>query len=387
MMKGKARTGAGLAVLLLIVLAGAGAWLWTRSGAPTVKRAVLISRQPYTFNEELPVKSVRAAPRVNIVAGRGNVSVVAADALELRVAATKIAYARNPEAAQAAAARALISVTDNADGSYQVQTSGEEALGEQGALSIQVQVPRKTILNSTTGTGDVRVAGILGGVVAETGSGAINIRDSGGAISVNQTQGDVHVVGASGDVKVTGRGNELEIADVTGQVTVEAPFFASMHLARIAGALRLLSARVDLNISRLDGTVESTMEDIKILNVSGNISLRAQDCEVHIENPGGRIEIAGYGADMHLQYSRPPREDLAINSRSADISVSLPAGSSFQLNAQTMDGNLNSDFTGLTPGGDPEDNNLLLYGQVGRRGPSLQIHSEFGDINIRKAGS
>jgi DUF4097 and DUF4098 domain-containing protein YvlB len=341
---------------------------------------------PYSFTEESPATPIALASQVTITSVRGDITVVPDDTSELRVIARKTVYAWKQSDAQSAAAQVHIAIHDDGGGGYDVRPTGLEALGNKGTISLEVHLPRRAVIRASAGDGNVRVSGARGSVSAKGHNGVIEIRECGGDVSASQSGGSVHIVGVAGNVKVSGDAKELEVADVKGQAAIDGKFPGLIHLARIEMGVHLISDRTDLTITRLNGLVESSPGSLRISDDTGDIALNAQDVNVSITNPGGKVQITGNNGRVEIYYARPPRADISVEHKAGDLSVSLPPQSTFRLNAQTIDGNLNTTFSGLAETGDPEDNNLTLYGQVGANGPMILLHNSFGDINIQRRG-
>ena len=73
---------------------------------------------------------------------------------------------------------------------------------------------------------------------------------------------------------------------------------------------------------------------------------------------------------------------IQIDNRRSDISIFLPDKASFQVNAQTKNGEIQSDFTGLNVSNGEE--RATASGNVGGGGPHLVVNNEHGAIEIRK---
>ena len=78
----------------------------------------------------------------------------------------------------------------------------------------------------------------------------------------------------------------------------------------------------------------------------------------------------------------PPRKNIQVTSQFADVSLELPASSSFSIDARTRYGNTSTDFRELDHREDRERNSLT--GQVGTGGPEIRIDNRNGSIRIKK---
>jgi DUF4097 and DUF4098 domain-containing protein YvlB len=382
--------GEVLLVIALLLLAGAvGGVDWIRSHRDIVDLSDigLLRGNPYLFTEEIPAKTVAAASHVSISLGRGDVTVVSGDAPEIRVVAKKTAYASNQQEGKSAADRVRVEVADKGNGDYEIRPGVSEVGGNRVEVGLEVHLPKQASVAVMTGRGDVRVSGVNGNVSAQVRNGDIDIRNSGGDVSLNTTHGDLHVIGAAGNVKIAGHGGDIEIADVKGQVAIEGEFFGPIRMARVDKGVRFLSRRTDLTVTKVNGHLEAGSGRVEISNTNGDVTLVTHKSDVKIENAGGRVQITDDGGDIELNFSQPPLADISLESRSGDLSLTLPPQSNFQLDAQTQNGSLDCDFPGLASPGGRNDDNRSLVGQAGSRGPTIHLRTQHGDIRISKKKS
>jgi hypothetical protein len=73
---------------------------------------------------------------------------------------------------------------------------------------------------------------------------------------------------------------------------------------------------------------------------------------------------------------------VQINNRRSNVEIYVPDKAGFQLNARTKNGEVQSDFTGLSISN--EDEQGVATGKVGAGGPQMVVNNEQGTIEIRK---
>jgi DUF4097 and DUF4098 domain-containing protein YvlB len=90
------------------------------------------------------------------------------------------------------------------------------------SIDYEITVPAKTQIEANSGSGDVRIHGIGGGVKAESGSGNIEATEVGGYVSLETGSGDIRGdLATSRDVKAhTGSGN-VHLGNVQGGLKAE----------------------------------------------------------------------------------------------------------------------------------------------------------------------
>jgi DUF4097 and DUF4098 domain-containing protein YvlB len=373
-------------LLLLIATVGGLGWIRTHRGSVDISDIAFLWGAPYSFTEEIPAKPIPAASHISISSGRGDITVISEDAAEIRIIENKTAYASEQNEAQSAASRVHVDLVEKGNGNYEVRPS-EESGGNHVDVKLEVRVPKQASVAVSADRGDVSISGIEGSVSVQVRSGDINVRNSGSDVSVSAAHGDIHVVGAAGDVTISGHGSEVEIADIKGQVAIEGDFFGPIRMAHVDKGVRLLSRKTDLTVTQLNGQIEAGSGRVEISNNIGDVTLATRKSDVTIENPGGRVQITDDGGDIEIHFAQPPRADVSIESRSGDLSLSIPPQSSFQLDAQTQNGDLECDFSGLASLRKRNGDNQGLTGQVGAHGPAIRLRTQHGDIRIRKNGS
>src|SRR5207249_10940442 len=82
----------------------------------------------------------------------------------------------------------------------------------------------------------------------------------------------------------------------------------------------------------------------------------------------------------------PPMHPIEIDSKKGEIQLTLPANSSFQIEATSRNGEVESDFSApglkLTKEGDTPS----LTGSYGKGGPSIRLATAYGTIHVIRQG-
>jgi len=378
-----------LVLFLLFLLGGVGVVDWVHHNPNEFgwdNDIPFITGTPYTITEEVPVKAVPANARIAIETGRGDISVHPENAAEIRVVVKKTAHADSESQAQSTAGEVHVVVTDNGDGSFAVRPQGQAAHGNIVDVSLEVHVPKQASVTAESSHGNIDVNSLQGNVTVESHNGDVNIRDAGGDVSVDQQHGDVHVVGAAGNVKLSGRGSEVEVSDIKGQAAIEGEFYGPIRVARVAKGARFISQRTDLTITQLNGRFETGSGQLTVTDANGDLTLSTSKNDVSLENVSGRIQVDNRGGDVEARFTQAPHDPISISTTSGDITLTLPDKSSFQIDAQTQNGDVYSEFSGISTNGSERGDNRSLSGQVGSRGPQIHLRMTHGDIRIHKAG-
>ena len=208
------------------------------------------------------------------------------------------------------------------------------------------------------------------GVAIESVSGSITVEDVDGETSIETVSGDVRLVSlprldevemVSGDLRMTDVGNddELSAEAVSGQMTIDG----------------VRAPRLD--VSTVSGTVDL---------------MRVEARRVGVEPVSGPVTFDG-ALDADGRY--------AFESPSGSIRVTVPAGTSFDLEAQSFSGSLESNATITADLGgetleltEPEihwsmsrDGTREIDGTVGGGGGHLEMSTFSGDMTIVVGGA
>jgi len=179
-------------------------------------------------------------------------------------------------------------------------------------------------------------------------SGDVGLEEIGGAAKVKVVSGDVEVRKADKGVDCETVSGDLEIQDITGDA----------YLKSVSG---------DITGERIKGSIKAEV-------VSGEIELREVSEAKVVEGKtiSGSVIYQG-------KISRDGRYDL--NSHSGNINVTLPSNSSFELEAKTFSGKIESDFDIKISG---TISKRKIHGVVNEGGAVVKLSVFSGNISLRK---
>ena len=146
----------------------------------------------------------------------------------------------------------------------------------------------------------------------------------------------------------------------------------------------MISPRTDLTVSSLSGHMEAGSGNLDIIDAPGNVSLRTRDTEVTLENPGGKVQIDNRNAQTTVRFTSVPREDVTITNSSAGISLSIPGSSSFEIQADCHNCDINSEFPGLGPVKSPSGDASMAAKFGSAHGPKITLRTSYGNIDLQR---
>jgi DUF4097 and DUF4098 domain-containing protein YvlB len=212
------------------------------------------------------------------------------------------------------------------------------------SVSYEVTVPAATTLTASSGSGSQEIGALTGPVHASSGSGSLHIGATGGAVRAST---------GSGGITVDGAKDRVEANTGSGEIT----------LRQIAGAAKASSGSGSIE---LEQTAKGSAE---LSTASGEIRARGVNGGLSAETASGSIQISG-----------KPETSWTLSSVSGTVSINMPTGTGFTLEAHTLSGSIDVDqpVTVSSMHGRRKE----IHGAVNGGGPTLSVHTTSGSIHI-----
>lgn len=375
---------AALIVLLVIVLGGFVIRDWVHNRFPNVNFDMPEFGPSFTRSESLPPQTIPSDARLAIDIGRGDIAVQGHTGDDLVVHADKRIWGISQASADKAMQQAQVNV-ENFGGLYRIRPLfGPEQRG-RASIDLALEAPSSASVAASTNHGDIRLSNIGGSAQGHTGDGDVDVSGAGADVNVNLNRGDARIAGARGNVRVTGRGDNVNISDVSGNASVEGAFAGSIHARNVAQTIRCALPWSAITVEHLDGTLETDLGDLSISGASGPTRIATHNTDINLKNVSGQMDIADAHGDIKVALSAPPREDIHISNDAGDVDVTLPEESSFQVEAVSRGGDVQSDFAGGQLSVTNMNGNGQISGRVGAPGgPRITVATTYGTIHLRK---
>jgi DUF4097 and DUF4098 domain-containing protein YvlB len=331
------------------------------------------NRYEFSDNFSQPV----TATQIRIVSNHGDIKVTASTDNQIHAIlqkklrsqsqddANRINEATHPQLVQQGSAAIL----DLSGGNYQ-----------HGQFDLDLQVPRGIALAASTHHGDITVSQRDGNIELSTEHGDVNLDQVKGDASVHLRHGSVTAKQIGGNMTLDGSVSDTNISDVGGSVTMSGTYWGDMQLARIARQVRFNTSRTDLQFNRLDGEFNMQPDDLRANSITGPFRLETRSKAVHLDDISGEVHIQNRNASVEL-HPKAPLAAMDVSNVHGEIKLELPANSGFQLDAQSLGGEINTDFDLKV---DNSHRDATARGAVGKGGPAITLRSDHGTIEIRK---
>ncbi len=256
-------------------------------------------------------------------------------------------------------------------------TSGEY---ERGRFNLDLQLPRNAVLSLSTRRGNITVSERTSSLDLSTDRGDVSVEQVTGDASVHLKHGSLTAKKITGNVSVDGTVNDSTISDVGGTLTLTGTYWGDMQLARIAKQTHFSSSRTDLQFARLDGEFNMEPDSLHATTITGPFKLDTRSKSVHLDDVSGDVHIDNRNASVEVR-PKGPLGNIDVSNVHGEIDVNLPANAGFQLDAQSIGGVVQSDFSVSV---DNSGRNATAKGTVGKGGPEVRLKADHGTIQIRK---
>ncbi len=383
------RRGAGGGVFfLLLVLAVTGAIV---SGYERHDIWHNLSINPDNFAEFMGDKHEReqtidqsfpAGTSLNISNPHGGITVAGkTDDGQIHIVAYKEIYSQNDDDADKTA-QLLSPGVELADGRLSVTVPSRAG----STVDLTVTVPESAATTITSGNGDVHLSALKSPVSVTANHGDVEVSNVTGSVTAHFNHRDssfsAHAV--TGDVTLKGNADDLNLIGVTGAVTLDGDFYGDTHLEKIGGATTFRTSRTNLTFAKLNGTVdispEAELTGTEIVGPtvlstrSRNIALQQMSGDVNVSNTNGSVDVA----------SVAPLGDVTVNDRTGSVTLTVPEGAGFNVDAQTTGGDITNDF-GFSVLEANHRNSVSA--KVGSGKARISISTSHGDVAVRKGGA
>lgn len=266
----------------------------------------------------------------------GDIAIKAWDKEEVRIEAVKTSTAASAEKAKENAGRVSVDISRDGE-ELRIEAKYPEGKKHWGDDSLNVSVdfrlwiPAKASIKVKSVSGDAAFDHIGGAVETALVSGGIVLQDTTGAVNLHTVSGDLRIEDAKGDV-----------------------------------------------------TLKTVSGDILMKGIRGSIEAETVSGDVEMKDIGGAssVKAKSLSGDAVFTGVLEPQGRYAFKSHSGDIKILLPADSSFEFEAETFSGVIDSEFQ---IGASGKASSRELRGVVGKGGAVLSLSTFSGDIDLKKS--
>jgi len=327
-------------------------------------------------------------PHILLVDRRGDVEVRAADQATVDAVVKKTIWALNEDDARKLSDQVKIEIVEEA-GRYLIKTN-LDSLSEGGhnvRLDYTLRVPVATSMEVTVEHGDAILDGLKAEQAVTARHGDAHITNVEGLVRVTRGSGLTEVRDLKGSVEVEGRGSDVDISGVTGTASIDGEFNGDMQFRDIGQTLHFKSSRTDMTAQKLTGRLDMEVGSLEVNGIDGPIEISTRQKDITLTEFKHSVKITDTNGDVNLRTSTAPTHPIEVDLKKGEIELSLPPSSSFQIDAASRHGEVESDFSGSGLKVVKEGDNPTISGSVGKGGPPIRLDTEYGTIRLLHMGA
>jgi len=385
--------GAGEVVLLIIIILSGTALTAASNINPDLGSLFdwagvdwpFIPGNSYQFSEQY-MKDVPGGSSIEIINRYGDVLVNPADTDQIKVDVTKTVIASNEKEAEELSKVLMYSIVEEG-GRYRVISNfnrdENRVRGRRIKTSLTIQVPKRSSLSVNNRNGAIDVSGITGDQQVANAFGKVVLSRITGAVDIKSRNDNVVVEDISGMAKISNEFGNVEARRVSGNLNIELRN-GNVDVDEAKADTRISNAFGSITAKNIQGsfTADSRMTNVDLAHVENNATVDGQFGNVKLEDVKGAVSVENKNGEVELRYLQPPRNNVKVTSKFGRVTVTLPANSSFSIDARTRYASISSDFPEVQPRNEADRNSL--NGRVGAGGPEIRIDNQNGDISIYK---
>ncbi len=182
------------------------------------------------------------------------------------------------------------------------------------------------------------------------------------SVAIENTAGNVEAAAIAGNLDVKTKAGNVQIQSVGRNIKL-ATLFGNVTVGNVAGDAEINTKAGEINIKKVKGNAH-------IESISGDVTLSECEGPVHIELKSGNL-------DLNLA-KISGNSDLDL--KSGNIQLGLPSTARFAIDAQSLSGNINSDFELMV---ERKFARATARGNVNGGGPLVKIRNISGNVELR----
>lgn len=376
-------TGGEVVLVVMICLFGLGLFEVHQRG---------IRFTPEIFGEQYdyPVSahaSMAGVRRIVFENPRGNIRITGGDAQEITVTGRKLIRTYSRREAERTNGNTPLELVPQGDSL--VVRSNQDRVPEQQRMSddLEITAPRGVTIEARGQNGDYEISDITGNL--ELTSGRADVRLSRITGNTRLEIGRSEVVRATdvkGDIQLDGRGSDVEMQNISGQVTIHGAYVGTLDFKNLSKPLQFEGTRnTELRVEAVPGSINMDLGGFTARDVVGPMRLVTRSRDIRLEGFTNSLNLDTERGDIELQPGRNPLPKMEVHSAVGRIDLVLPDKAGFELLATAERGEAINDF-GPPLEKQVEGRTATLKGTVGS-GPMIRITADRGSVSVRKEGT
>ncbi len=386
-------TGGGewMLVILLIVFGGSLHAVRGYNGGWWPHNVTIGGLDMFGDSYEYPIaveKQASKNPHIVIENFRGNAKITGADTDTVKVGGHRTIRSLDQSGANAANGEAAFELAGDANEVIVRNNSDRLSNGTvRITAEMEITVPRNATIEAHGRLGDFDISDINGEVQVISDNAGVRLQNLGGDARIDLGKSDIiRVIGVKGLVDVKGKGHDLDLQNIEGPVTIAGAYSGVITFHHLAKALRFNGERTDLSIEKIPGQVRMTLSDFTGTNLVGPIHISGRSRDVTVSDFSNELDVSVDRGDINLRPGGVPLSKIDAQTRTGEVTLSLPPSARFALTATTSRGDVTNDFgSPIRTQNDGRGSEML--GSTGAGSPPVDLHTEHGNVTVRRAAA
>jgi hypothetical protein len=262
-----------------------------------------------------------------------------------------------------------------------------EVNGREGKLTVE-DIKAQNIKNGLridNPHGDVIAFSIEGGLEIRTKHSEVELNNISGKADIEALYCEVSLSEVEGDVFVETNDNIVEIEDISGNVEIKAPN-CEVFVSNIQKDLIIESSDNKTDVEEITGRIDLRGDNVEVIvrDSNGPLDIRTTDNDVKIYSWRAPIKIENKNGGIELLNCLELNDTIELTTSDDNIILELPEGSSFNIDAISLDGEISTEFSGPNLQLIEDDLKASLRGSINQGTHRITIRVENGNIIIRK---
>ncbi len=351
-----------------------------------------ITGNNYSYDQYQELESARPGSDIDIVNFYGNVEVRPSESDRIIVEVKKTIRAANKETADRLNGEFVFSILDQ-NSKYRIVSNRDDAFGvrrignerQRFKSSLTIQVPKRSAVRVENRNGRVNVQNLTGNQNIANRYGEVEVRDITGGVKVENRNGSVTVQDVSESVTLDNRYSNTTAKNIGGNLEIDTRN-GSVDVSGVKGNATITNRYAPISVENVQGelTINGRNNSIDVQHIEGDIRSDSSYQNVSIRDGRGAVTVNSRNGDILIGFVKPPQKNITITSRYGNVTLELPSGSSFTVDARTEHGQVESEFEGLNTTKSNREGSIS--GHAGQGGPQITVTLRNGDIHLDKRG-
>ena len=328
-------------------------------------------------------KPVAAAPHIIIESFRGNARITGIDDPVVKVTGHKTVRSMDQNGADHANLDTPFEIEGDAN-HIVIRTNQDRAsVGGRVSDDMEISVPKGASIEAHGRSGDFDVNNIGGSVTIDADRAGVRLEDITGETRLDVRTSDViRALNLKGNFDLRGNGSDIDLENIEGTVTISGGYTGNVQFQNLAKPLHFVGPQTEVSIQKLPGQIHMPLGTFNASNLVGPARLETRSRDVQIGEFTNSLEVSVDRGDIELRPSLPIAK-LDAHTRAGNIVLALPPDAKFDLNGTTKRGDVDASEFGGVIQHEQTRHGGEMHGSNG--GPPIELHSDIGQITVRKA--